>query len=216
MKNIFSHRGHLSLCALYGFLSVFLFLSYSNTIGTDIISKIIEMQRSIRTMRAEFVQEKHSKLLEMPIISRGVFLFTVPERFVWDYSEDMRVVSDGKRLMLYYKKLKEADIMDISKFPSLPVSFSIESLTKRYHIEVIEAGAHRYILKVTPIIESMPLREIIITLDERATPLEVKMIERTGDSSVIKFTNMKVNITIPEESFSMKVPEGVSLRKHLR
>lgn len=234
MKNTFNHRGHREktikftkkkekikdfinskkyLCALCGFI---ILISSSNPIATDIISKIIGMQKNIKTMRADFIQEKYSQLLEKPIISRGIFFFSVPERFVWDYKDDMKVISDGKRLMLYYKKQQEADIMDISKFPSLPVSFSIENLTKRYRIEVLEAKSHTYILKVKPVIETMPIREILITLDEKATPIEVKMTERTGDSTNISFSNTKVNIIIPDETFSMKVPDGVHVRNNLK
>ncbi|MBM4137103.1 MAG: outer membrane lipoprotein carrier protein LolA [Nitrospira sp.] len=222
MKNTISHSKNY-LCVLCGFQNVFfgfvLFFAFqlnSHSIGADIISKIIEMQKSIRTMRADFIQEKYSQLLEKPIISSGIFFFSVPERFVWDYKDDMKVISDGKRLMLYYKKQQEADIMDISKFPSLPVSFSIENLSKRYRTEVLEAKSYRYVLKVKPVIEMMPIREILITLDEKATPIEVKMTERTGDITIIRFSNMKVNIMIPDETFSMKVPEGVHVRNNLK
>lgn len=165
-------------------------------------------------MQAEFVQEKHSELLEKPITSMGFFLFSSPERFIWDYNEGMRVVSDGAKLLIYYKGLKEADMVDINRFPSLPGSFSIEKLKERYQIEVLKTKGSRYLLRLTPIIKAMPLREIVITLDEKGAPSEVKMVERTGDSTVIRFTNMQINITIPEESFGMKLPEGVKIRRH--
>ncbi|MEW6068530.1 MAG: outer membrane lipoprotein carrier protein LolA [Nitrospirota bacterium] len=181
----------------------------------DTISEIIEMQKSIKTLSAEFTQEKHSDLLNTPMITKGVFLFASPEKLIWDYFEGMKITSDGEKVMIYYREIKEADIVDLNSMPSLPGNFSIEALKKNYHIEVLEAGEDRYVLRVTPFIPSNILKEITILLDKKGVPLEVKMIERRGDITIIKFSKMKINDVIPEGTFDIKAPEGIKTRKPL-
>lgn len=55
--------------------------------------------REIRTVRADFVQEKHLEILQKPLISRGVFYFRAPDDLRWEYTEPIRsilLVHDGK------------------------------------------------------------------------------------------------------------------------
>ena len=194
--------------------SLFIILPAYPAYSTDTVTELIRLQKSIRTMKAEFIQEKHSELLKMPMVSRGTFYFSSPERVVWDYDEGMRIVSDGTKLILYYKELAEADIMDIANLPFVPEGFSIDRLRERYRIEVLQATEGRYHLKLTPITQSKLPLEIIITLDERAIPLEIKLTERTGDYTVIRFAKAQLNIGLPEELFSMKLPPDVKIRRH--
>jgi outer membrane lipoprotein-sorting protein len=195
-------------------LSLFIILPAYPAYSTDTLTELIRLQKSIRTMKAEFIQEKHSELLKMPMVSRGTFYFSSPERVVWDYDEGMRIVSDGTKLILYYKELAEADIMDIANLPFVPGGFSIDRLRERYRIEVLETTDRRHHLSLTPITQSKFLMEIIITLDDSATPLEIRITERTRDYTLISFAKAQLNISLPEELFDMKLPAGVKMRKH--
>jgi outer membrane lipoprotein carrier protein len=206
-----------------GFLIFIILLSYLSEMfftaersHADTISKIIDLQKSIKTIKTDFIQEKHSALMNRPIISSGTFFFLSPDKFVWDYKKGMKVTSDGKSVMVYYEELKEAEIVSLDNLPSLPGGFSVEKLREHYYIELLEQSSNKYILKVTPVIKSNIFREIMITLDEKAIPVEVKMVERTGDDTVIRFIKRETNIAIPEEVFSVKVPEGVKIRKYLK
>ena len=39
----------------------------------------------LRSVQADFIQEKHLKILARPLISRGVFVFQVPQSLRWEY-----------------------------------------------------------------------------------------------------------------------------------
>lgn len=55
--------------------------------------------RPIRSIRADFVQEKHMKILVRPLVSSGVFCFQAPSSLRWEYREPLRnillMTSDG-------------------------------------------------------------------------------------------------------------------------
>jgi outer membrane lipoprotein carrier protein len=45
---------------------------------------------SIKSVRAEFVQEKHLKILARPLVSSGVFYFQAPASLRWEYQAPVR------------------------------------------------------------------------------------------------------------------------------
>ena len=54
---------------------------------------------TITSVRAEFVQEKHMKILSRPLVSEGVFYFQVPNSLRWEYRSPVQsilLVHDGR------------------------------------------------------------------------------------------------------------------------
>ncbi len=61
----------------------------------------------IKSIKADFVQEKHLKILARPIISRGIFIFKAPDSLRWEYKSPVRsilLMHNGKT-----KKFMERD-----------------------------------------------------------------------------------------------------------
>ncbi len=54
---------------------------------------------TVKTVRADFVQEKHMKMLARPLVSRGRFLYAAPGSLRWQYDEPVKsllLIHDGK------------------------------------------------------------------------------------------------------------------------
>lgn len=47
---------------------------------------------TIQTIRADFVQERHMKILSRPLVSRGVFLYQAPNSLRWEYTSPVRSI----------------------------------------------------------------------------------------------------------------------------
>jgi outer membrane lipoprotein-sorting protein len=58
---------------------------------------------SIKSVAAEFVQEKHMKILAKPLVSSGVFYFQAPASLRWEYREPLRniLLMDNERMERY-------------------------------------------------------------------------------------------------------------------
>ncbi len=46
----------------------------------------------LRSVRADFVQEKHLKILARPLVSHGVFVFQVPQSLRWEYLDPLHSI----------------------------------------------------------------------------------------------------------------------------
>jgi hypothetical protein len=58
----------------------FIFIGWADT-----WESIRPKSRSIETIRADFIQEKHLKILSKPLISRGSLYFKAPRSLRWEY-----------------------------------------------------------------------------------------------------------------------------------
>ena len=62
-------------------------------------NSVVGLSVPIRSVQAEFTQEKHLKILVRPLISRGVFVFQAPQSLRWEYLSPLHsilLMHDGR------------------------------------------------------------------------------------------------------------------------
>lgn len=67
----------------------------------DTWEAIREGTGTIRTIRADFVQEKHLSILSKPFVSKGVFHYQAPDSLRWEYTSPVRSI-----LLMHKGKMK--------------------------------------------------------------------------------------------------------------
>jgi outer membrane lipoprotein-sorting protein len=55
------------------------------TSGADVLDHTKFVAENVSSISAEFVQEKHMKILSKPLVSGGIFLFKAPDSLRWEY-----------------------------------------------------------------------------------------------------------------------------------
>lgn len=65
-----------------------------------------EAAGSIRSIRADFIQEKHMKILVKPLISKGIIRFQSPDSLRFEYQEPIQniLIMQGKSVSRYIRK----------------------------------------------------------------------------------------------------------------
>jgi len=78
----------------YGTLSIFIMIAVSCfTIGwADSWDQIKNAAGQVNTVKCDFIQEKHMKILANPLVSKGVLYFKVPGSLRWEYTSPIRSV----------------------------------------------------------------------------------------------------------------------------
>jgi len=78
----------------YSTLTIFLLIAVSClTIGwADNWDQIKNAAGQVNTVRCDFIQEKHLKILANPLVSKGVLYFKVPGSLRWEYISPVRSV----------------------------------------------------------------------------------------------------------------------------
>jgi outer membrane lipoprotein carrier protein len=200
---------HLASKAL---LVLVLLSSVSAAHAGDPLDELVARQKGVKTLRADFSQEKHAMLLEKPIKSDGVFYYKADEGVRWQYSEGLLVIYDGEALYVFDPELGEAEKVDEAGGVIGPLSFDVEFLRKDYEIEAERLdGTIRLNLKPR---EEAPFRSMEITFpDGSPFPREVVMKEETGEETRIEFENISINEPLPDDLFVFSPPPGVTIKE---
>jgi len=80
---------------------IIILLSFVSAIYADDWEEIAKTAKNIKSVSANFTQEKHMKILAKPLISKGRFFFTAPNSLRWEYISPVKSI-----LMLHNGKAK--------------------------------------------------------------------------------------------------------------
>jgi outer membrane lipoprotein-sorting protein len=166
---------------------------------------------SIRTLKADFTQKRHLKILEAPLISRGTLYYKAPDSLRWEYSSPLRSVM-----------LKRGESINVYQF--LEGAWKADSSQAIEVRRVIFAEINRWLKGrfneasgFTPSYNSGPpvritlipreefkrfLNRIELIFSERPGIIRaVEMIESQQARTRIEFTNLEINADLPAGVF---------------
>jgi outer membrane lipoprotein-sorting protein len=166
---------------------------------------------SIRTLKADFTQKRHLKILEAPLISKGRLYYRAPDSLRWEYSSPLRsiMLKRGERITVY-QFMEGAWMADASQ--AVEVRRMIFAEINRWL-----KGRFNEASVFTPSYDSGPpvritltpreefkrfLERIELIFSERPGIIRsVEMIESQEASTKIEFTNLEINAHIPTGIF---------------
>jgi outer membrane lipoprotein-sorting protein len=71
-------------------MGVMLFLSLWGSAMAATLAEFKAAAQQIHTLKADFIQEKHLKILSKPLLSRGVFYYQAPDSLRWEYRSPIK------------------------------------------------------------------------------------------------------------------------------
>jgi len=166
---------------------------------------------------------------------------TVPEvKFHWQYEQPttQEIVSDGKSLWVYLPDNNQVILSDIAMVNQSrqndPMTFltGLGNLSRDFHIDWAAPqndSEGNYVLELKPLRDSSLISRLVIVVDRSSIeaflqrgvksppgglrfPIKsTTVFDPNGNSTIIEFSNLRINIGIPENTFQFILPEGVQL-----
>jgi outer membrane lipoprotein-sorting protein len=177
----------------------------------DVLARIAEAGKGVRTIRCRFVQEKRMAMFKEPLVSRGEFTMEKPDRLRWEILEPVRSgfsVSGGKGRRWFQESPPEP--FEVKRDPVMGMvvaqlmawaSADTAALSRDYAIEV---GSDRPVtLNLRPGGGGKgPVERLVVTFSDDLTHVAlVELFERDGDSTRIRFTGAVINGDLPQGLF---------------
>ncbi|MDR0646514.1 MAG: outer membrane lipoprotein carrier protein LolA [Elusimicrobiota bacterium] len=172
---------------------------------TSVYAKFTE----IKTIESDFTMYKHLSIAQRPLVSKGKFYFERPGFLKWVYTSPFPsgIILDGKKAWSWRGEGSEKQIRNISSQPFAKimarqiyifVSLDLEQIGARYNMEELKNGI---ILrpKDNSAKQTMDMIKLHFSPEQDAVE-KVEMIEKSGDKTVIDFTNVNLNSHIPQEA----------------
>ena len=187
-----------------------------------LIERVVERQRALHTLEAEFVQIKQSALLLEAVESTGVFLFRAPDLVRWDYRQpdSMVVLFTEDTVTTYHPAQARAERIKVSNKQRrfvrvLAGTQPLDDLTSNFSVTLADPGGRaHYRLTLRPVgnILSKKLRSVEIEVDrELFLPVVIEYNEADGDSTRYEFMNMVINPEIDDSRFKLELGADVKL-----
>jgi outer membrane lipoprotein carrier protein len=187
-----------------------------------LIERVVERQRNVQSLEAEFVQLKQSALLLEAVESRGVFIFRAPDTVRWDYRkpDQMVVLFADDTVTTFHPDQARAERIKVSskqqKFVRvLAGTQPLDDLKSHFSISLADpGGAAHYRLTLRPVGNMLKKKLESVELEvDRSLFLPVVIVynEADGDSTRYEFKNVVINPEIDDERFRLELGADVKL-----
>lgn len=187
-----------------------------------LLARFDEVQKSIRTLSADFVQTVESPLFREPMTARGQLYLTKPSSVRWEYTspEARQIVIRGDEYLSVFPERKRAERKDIHRwseqiFRMIGVGQTSGELERFYDIRVESAASDDSVLLVLePKRRRVKKRigEVRLWVDAKTLlPTRVETEDKDGYANVFRFENVRQNPTLEASLYSVQVPEGFTV-----
>ena len=190
----------------------------------EVLVRFNQVQDGTRSLTASFTERKNLGLLARPLISNGTFLYSKPTRIKWEYSDpEPRVfLITEDHFVAYYPAQKKAEEVPLSKlagrrvFRVFGIGQTAEDLEKFFDISLGDPGSEKgtFLLVLTPKRRRVKDRLQIVRFwvdSKNYLPRQLEYVEADGDSTILTFSNIRVNPAITETRFNVEIPKDVRI-----
>lgn len=180
----------------------------------DVLEKMEKSSNALHSLQCDFVQSKRMKILNKDMISKGVLYFKKPDKIRWQYTTpyDYTFIMNGDKVQIKStKSTKNIDIQGNKIFRQV-TSIILNTITggglknsPDFDVELFRLN-DVYFAKMRP-----KKREVMqvyssieVYFNASLTMVEsIKMIEKSGEYTVVKLISPKVNNPINENAFKV-------------
>ena len=188
-----------------------------------LIARVVEQQKSLRSLQAEFVQYKTSELLLEDAESSGQFFFQAPDKVRWDYRQPdtMVVLFADHTVTTLYPRQGRAERVKVSDKQQrfvrvLAGTQPLDDLTSHFSVTLADPGGEaHYLLSLRPVGTMLKkrLRSVKIEIDRSLfLPVMIEYNEADGDSTRYEFENLVLNPEIDASRFRLELGGDIRLQ----
>jgi outer membrane lipoprotein carrier protein len=206
------------LLILVSLLSIPLTAKGAAPISADeVVKRLREIQEKTKDFSADIHQEKKLSLLKEKIISRGKIRFKKPDKVSIEFfhPESSQMVFDGKTVLLYYKEEKLAERYSLRSNPIAEryLLFSKDPFQEKLaEWKILEDRESFLVMEITPKVKDPLFVKTRLRVSKKDWMLiGMDMVEKNGDTTSIRYSNMKVNTGLTESDFEIHLPKDVKI-----
>lgn len=207
MKRIF-------LLVLAGFFLPLTSLAAATNELETVLAQLRAAAVKVKTLQSVFVQEKNLEMFEQQLLSRGAMIYVQPDQLRWEVLSPVvsGFVLQGEQGVRWSAVSRQTQRFSVSADPLMGVvaqqllawaRVDLEWLRERYRIALLTVEPVQ--LQLTPLDpgEAEFVEHIQVTFDPvRGSVSDVLVLEQSGDSTRLRFSDVRINDLIAPEAFA--------------
>ena len=180
----------------------------------QVLAKMDQSSNALRSLQCDFVQSKRMKILSKEMQSKGILYFKKPDKIRWQYTSpyDYTFIMNGDKVQIKSaKSTKNIDIQGNKIFRQI-TTIILNTVTgggimnsADFNVELYKSG-NIYFAKMLP--KKKEVKQVYSSIEvyfnSALTMVEtIKMVEKSGEYTVVKLVAPKINATISESVFKV-------------
>ena len=178
----------------------------------QVLAKMDQSSNALRSLQCDFVQSKRMKILSKEMQSKGILYFKKPDKIRWQYTSpyDYTFIMNGDKVQIKSAKTtKSIDIQGNKIFRQI-TTIILNTVTgggimnsADFNVELYKSG-DIYFAKMLP--KKKEVKQVYSSIEvyfnSALTMVDtIKMIEKSGEYTVVKLVTPKINAAINESVF---------------
>lgn len=178
----------------------------------DTLKSFLAQTRTATARFEQTVLDRNMKVLQK---ASGTMAFSRPGKFRWQYDKpyEQVIVGDGRRLWIYDKDLDQVTERKLDQaLGASPAALLAGNNAIEKSYIVTGAGTHDGLdwLDAVPRTQDTAFERIRIGFD-KGTLAEMDLRDQFGQTTIIRFTDLKRNPKLPANLFEFTPPEGTDV-----
>ena len=180
----------------------------------QLVEKIDKAASATKSMQCDFTQTKRMKLLKREMKSTGLMYFKQPDKLRWQYTSpyDYTFIMNGDKVRIKSAKSTQDINVQGNKIFRQITNIILNTVTggglksaSDFKVEVYQSEKG-YFAKLYP--KKKEVKQVYQLIEIYFNPAltmvsGVKMIEKTGDETLVNLNNLKANAPINEKMFAV-------------
>lgn len=182
-----------------------------------VLSRVEDKVSRMKTLSAEFTQEKHLAILDEPIVLKGALFMEKPNLFAWHVDHPLRysMVIEGEVLRQWDEDTEQVHKISLGDNPAFKMvvqqmrdwfSGSYRSMLAEYRVSVLENDP--IALEFVPLDNALAqqvIERVTITFerDERYIR-QIQIVEKGGDRTLLQFVDAVLNAPIDPSAWEVR------------
>ena len=171
----------------------------------------------VQSMQADFTQTVAAQGFAGSEESKGMFRLLRPGKFRWDYTQpyQQHIIADGNKLWVYDVDMDQVIVKPLDSVlgqtPAVLLSGN-SSLTERFDIEELPERKEQGLVWVAlrPKDTESSYQQLVFGFNNSDIKV-MELVDNFGQLTVLKFANLKRNLTIEPGVFQFVPPPGVDV-----
>lgn len=187
------------------------------------INRLQQIYENTQDFQAAFVQETTVKSIRKTDVEEGIVYFKNPKQMLWDYRKPKakKLIINAQKAWLYLPQDKAVYIQESDKiFKSEALIKFLSGLGKlkddftiKYAPGALDKSGN-YLLQLYPREKGTSYQYLQMTIEKKSFYIvRVSFDDVMGNSTVLSFSNIKMNTGLAAKLFQFQQPAGVSIFK---
>jgi outer membrane lipoprotein carrier protein len=188
----------------------------------QVLKEVQKRQSAVKTLQADFTQQKTLALLAEPQLAGGTFIYEKPDKVRWNYAEPnpVTMLIAGGRMTTFYPKLSRAESLEVGRFQDRIFKYmgagnAIGELATWFNFRFSDRkGESSWKLDLVPKTSQVAKRvkKITIWIDRTSyMTSKFEYVEADDDTTLYEFTSIRVNEPVPAAAFKLELPPTVKV-----